>query len=375
MASADERFPRTIQVLQAGMEQGLHSGAQVYVSQNFLPVANFAVGENRPGVPLTPDTRMLWLSAGKPVTAVAVLQFIERGDFTLETLVSDLLPEFTGPGTERITIWNLLTHTAGLKPITTGFPELPWDDIIQRICAAGLKRDQTPGAEVGYDPGRTWFLLGEILQRRDGRKIDQIVRGEVLEPVGMLNSWMATPPEEYDADPERIGVTYTSKQGVLTANRSIQREMTFRPSPGSSMRGPIRELGVFYEMLLRNGKTQFGQQLLLPETVKAMTSRQRQGKLDLSFQRTIDFGLGAILNSARYNEGIVPYGYGLFAADSTFGHGGSQSAIGFADPVNQVVVAAITNGMPGDDLHNERFQKLNTAIYADLGLTTSSESA
>ncbi len=363
-------FPRTVALINDGIAQGLHAGLQVYVSRNDSPLADFAVGVNSIGHPLTTDTRMLWLSSGKPITAAAAMQFVERGQLQLETPVVEVIPEFTGPGTERITLWNLLTHTAGLKPIVTGYPDHDWDQIIQKICAAGLKRDQTPGAEVGYDPGRTWFLLGEMLQRLDGRPIAQIVREDILEPIGMNSSWMAVPVDVYDAEPDLIGMMYTSKEGQLTLNRSHQKSVATVPSPGSNMRGPVRELGLFYEMLLRHGMTRNGRQLLKPDTVDAMTRRQREGKLDVSFQHVIDFGLGLIINSKQYGDTFIPYGFGEYASDNSFGHGGSQSSIGFADPERNLVVAAIANGMPGDEAHNRRFHDLNTAIYEDLGLGT-----
>lgn len=361
-------FPRTSRVIQNGIEHGLNMGMQLYVSVNLEPVLHVAVGENQPGIPLTTDTRMLWLSAGKPITATATLQAIEKRQLSLDTPIVTILPEFTGPGTENITIWNLLTHTAGLKPILTGFPDHSWDDIVKKICTAGLKRDQSPGAEIGYDPGRTWFLLGEILQRLEKRSIAEIVRQDVLEPLGMSNTWLAMPEAEFDAHPELIGISYTSKGGLLTPTRGHHREGVTKPAPGSNMRGPIRELGWFYESLLRQGMTPGGSTLLRPETVEEMTSRQREAKLDTSFQRVIDFGLGVIINSRKYGGGTVPYGYGQFASDATFGHGGSQSSIGFADPVHKVVVAAIANGMPGDEQHNLRFHNLLTAIYEDLGI-------
>jgi hypothetical protein len=57
-----------------------------------------------------------------------------------------------------------------------------------------------------------------------------------------------------------------------------------------------------------------------------MRRRHREGLLDKSFRRVIDWGLGVIVNSARHNEGILPYGFGAKASDDTFGHGGNQSS-------------------------------------------------
>ena len=135
------------------------------------------------------------------------------------------------------------------------------------------------------------------------------------------------------------------------------------------MRGPIRDLRRFYEMLLREGKTESGGQILSEESVRKMTTRQRVDQFDHSFQHTVDFGLGVIINSNRYGAETVPYGFGRYASESSFGHGGAQSSIGFADPEHRLVVCAVANGCPGEERHNARFRELNSAIYEDLGLT------
>ena len=89
---------------------------------------------------------------------------------------------------------------------------------------------------------------------------------------------------------------------------------------------------------------------------------------DQTFQHKVDWGYGIIVNSNQYGAETVPYGFGRHASENTFGHGGAQSSVGFADPQHQLVVAAVANGCPGEELHNERFRELNSAIYEDLGL-------
>ena len=65
-------LPRPKQLLEDGIAQDLHPGAQVYASINEDPVADFAIGEARPGVPMQTNTLNLWLSSSKPVTAIAI---------------------------------------------------------------------------------------------------------------------------------------------------------------------------------------------------------------------------------------------------------------------------------------------------------------
>ena len=133
----------------------------------------------------------------------------------------------------------------------------------------------------------------------------------------------------------------------------------------------MRELAAFYEMLLGQG-SRGAVRLLKPQTVWQMTARVREGMFDETFRHTMDWGLGLIINSNRYGVETVPYGYGRHASASTFGHGGSQSSSAFADPERELVVAVVLNGMPGERKHNNRIRDINSAIYEDLGLASSS---
>jgi CubicO group peptidase (beta-lactamase class C family) len=134
------------------------------------------------------------------------------------------------------------------------------------------------------------------------------------------------------------------------------------------MRGPMHDLARFYEML-RLGGSIGGTQVLKPETVAAMVTRQRVGMFDQTFRQTIDWGLGIILNSAHYGPGI-PYQFGPHASPDTFGHGGSQSSTGFCDPRHKLCVGLVFNGMPGEAAHDKRLRATLKALYEDLGMVT-----
>lgn len=368
--SPDDLLPRTCRVIRQGIAEKLHLGMQVFVSKKFAPIADFALGENAPGEDLATNFLLPWLSAGKPITAVAILQRVEAGVLHLDQPVCDIIPEFTVQGKERITLTDLLRHTSCLKPIATGWPRRNWQEIVEKICQTGIRRDRGDGLIGCYDPARSWFILGEMLQRvdRKQRTIDQIVRDDVLLPLGMENSWMAIPAERQDEILPRLGQTYTSQNNTLTPAAGNTPNYCLTPSPGGSLRGPIRELAHLYEMLLRGGMSSTSQVLLKPETVELMTRRHREAEFDATFQHIVDFGLGIIINSNQYGAETVPYGFGRFASENSFGHGGAQSCIGFADPQHQLVVTAVANGLPNEEIHNQRFREFNSAIYQDLAL-------
>ncbi len=363
------RFPRTHRMIQQGIDERRHLGMQVSLSIDGQPLADFALGDNIPGSPLSHDTLMPWLSSGKPITAAAVLRLIDGGDLRLDQPVREVIPEFGERGKEDVTIRHLLTHTVGLRPIHAGWPEKSWDEILAKVCSTAIRAGWRLGQQAAYDPHRTWFVLGEILQRIHQRPIELILRREVLEPLGMNSSGLAVPDGRLESLAPRIGVMHALQGEELVPTSLHLRPAISAPSPGSSFRGPARELGRFYEMLLRGGASADGTQFLAERTVREMTRRQREGMFDETFQHQVDFGLGLIINSNRYGWETVPYGFGRHAADASWGHGGSQSSIGFADPVHRLVVVAIANGSPGELLHNERNREITAAIYEDLGLT------
>src|SRR2546421_12401723 len=104
-------LPRTTAAIERGIDQGLHIGAQLYVSRHGQVVADVAFGEAHRGVPMRTDTLMLWLSAGKPITAVAVAQMKERGRLDWDDHVARHIPEFAAGGEEAHTIRHILTPT------------------------------------------------------------------------------------------------------------------------------------------------------------------------------------------------------------------------------------------------------------------------
>jgi CubicO group peptidase (beta-lactamase class C family) len=366
------RFPRTRAAIEAGIDAGLHLGAQLYASLHGVAVADAALGENRPGEPLTRGHLMLWLSATKPVPAVALAQLWERGLLELDDPVALHLPEFAAQGKEGITLRHLLTHTGGIRMLDTGWPGLPWDEIIARICAMRPEPRWVPGQKAGYHQASSWFILGEVIQRVAGRPFSAYVRAEIFAPLGMDDSWIGMPPDRYAAYREagRIGAMWNTEGTAGTIARDHAwdtEERCVAPSPGGNGYGPLRELGRFYEMLLGRGSRQ-GQRVLLPQTVEAFTSPHRVGMVDATFKHVLDWGLGFIVNSIQYGAETVPYGYGHHASPRTFGHSGYRSSAGFADPERGLAVALAFNGTPAADAHERRVRAVLDALYEDLGL-------
>ena len=359
-------LPSTADLIAADFAAGQHKGFQLYVSLRGQVIADVASGEAAPGVPMLPETLVCWFSSGKPLTTMAIGLLWQRERLTLDDAVADHIPEFAQNGKESITIRHLLTHTAGLPGVETGYPQATWQDSLATICAAPIEADWVVGRTAGYHTMSSWFVLGELIARLSGRLFDTFVREEICEPLGMQETWLAVSPDRAAEFGDRLGHTWRRVgRNLEDLNWHTPPRLT-RASPGSSSRGPIRELGLFYEALLAalrgDGDPFFAQ------TVEAMTTPHRVGEFDRAFQHIVDFGLGFLVNSNRYGADTVPYSFGRHASPRAFGHGGAQSSIGFADPEHGLVVAWATNARIGEPRHNARNRAINTAIYEDLGL-------
>jgi len=355
----------------------LHPGAQLFAMLDGEVVVDLAIGDSRLDLhtPMSGETLTLFLSAGKPLTAAAIALLHDQGLLSFEDAVAKHIPEFGVNGKEQITIRHLLTHTAGIRALDTQYPFLTWQETLGRIYNMKPERDWVAGEKAGYHQHTSWYVLGEIINRVAGVSFDRWIYARILLPLGMSDVHFSLTAEEYDSyeKARRLGYLYDTapkpNAQEFSAPRPIPNYDTVlgasRPRPSASARGPIKQLALFYEMLRNGGRTKAGEQLLWPETVTLMTTRQRVGMFDQTFRQTIDWSLGLILNSSQYGPAI-PYQFGPHASASTYGHGGSQSSTGFCDPERKLVVGLLFNGTPGEPAHDKRLRATLKALYEDL---------
>ncbi len=362
-------LPKTLIALEAGIAAGQHAGAQLSIRYRDRSV-DLAIGTARRGVPMAADTILLWLSATKPVAAVCIAQLWERGLLRLDDPVSSFVPEFASHGKDRITLRHCLTHTAGIRAAANNFTRDGWEATIAKICDAKVEAGWEPGRKAGYHVASTWFILGEVVRRVDGRPFERYVREAVFLPLGMVDSWCGLPPDRYAAYGDRIGVMVSTDPAYRPVHNWDTPEMAALCKPGGNGRGPARELVRFYQMLLTGGDLD-GVRIVSPQTVEALTARARVGLYDESFKHDMDWCLGFVPNNAQYGADTVRYGYGPHAGWRTAGHGGHQSSVGWADFSHGLAGAVIFNGTPGEAAHDRRVRAVLGAVYEDLGIASS----
>ena len=320
----------------------------------------------RPGEPMLQDMVIPWLSAGKPITAVAVTQLWERECLSLDDPIAQWIPAFAVHGKESITLRHVLTHTGGFgsRFDLDGRADSS-ADAVARVCASRLRRGWVPGRRAAYQSRSGWQVLGELIRLISGLSPQEYVAAHVLQPAGLQRTWLWADCATVAASGMVLAPLFDTSGPQPTVASRIPY-----CSPGVSVCGTVADLRRFYELLLLEGCAVSGTPVLSSSAVADLTARHRQGVMDESFRHVIDWGLGLVIDSNQYGADTVPYGFGRFCSPRSFGHGGSQCCTGFADPEHGLAVALAVNGRPGETTHAVRFRRALSALYEDLGLTT-----
>ncbi|KAJ7204747.1 beta-lactamase/transpeptidase-like protein [Mycena pura] len=196
------------------------------------PVYSRQVGTRHfddPSSGLIDEDTVFWLcSQTKLITSIAALQLVEQGKITLDTAVSEVLPELANPvvvtgyddagkpatstpATAQITLGQLLNHTSGLSyalngMITTGpsagLPLACMHNYKGKDVSAFFKilKGDLPGVPVQFEPGSNFVYgfstdcVGFIVERLSGKSLEQYFQEHIFAPLGITSlSFYLTP--------------------------------------------------------------------------------------------------------------------------------------------------------------------------------------
>ena len=172
--ASKEDAPVRIEKLMLEYErEGLFSGAVLAAEgDSLLFEGAYGLADREWQIPNTLDTRFRIASISKPFTQILVLQQVEEGNLELDDVISEHIPEYSGPGADVITIEQLLTHTSGVTGewAVTELERIERDyhthrQLLEHI--AGYELWFEPGSRAGYS-NFGYFLLAVILERTSG---------------------------------------------------------------------------------------------------------------------------------------------------------------------------------------------------------------
>ena len=372
-AQTPPNFAPIAPLVEAAIERHELPGAVVLVGRGDSVVYRQAFGQRavQPAPePMTEDTIFDLASLTKVVaTTTSIMQLVEAGRIRLNDPVARYIPEFGRYHKDAITIRHLMTHTSGLRPDLELEVEFSGaDEAIRR--AVEEVPTAAPDERMVYSD-INYFLLGDIVRRVSGERLDRYAKTHIFDPLGMKDT-MFLPPEALRA---RIAPTERCLERAwpcpstavgpdrqaIPFLRGIVHDPTARRMDGvaghAGLFSTAADLSRFCRMLI-NGGALDGARILAPATIARMTAPSTPiGMRDVR-------GLGWDIDSSfSSNRGeLFPIG--------SFGHTGFTGTSLWIDPQSKVYVVFLSNRVHPDGKGDVTPLRARVATVAAAALLT-----
>lgn len=351
-----DQLKRLSAAIQRDVEANLYDGGAIVVARDGIIGLHEAIGfANRATHrPCRIDDVFNILSVTKAFTDVIILSLIERGKLALTTRVVDIIPEFKGRAKETVTVFHLITHTAGSPQVL--FPVEAklmgnLDAVIKEICKLDLI--SVPGKSVSYSPLWGHALLGEIIRRLDDdkRALRNIFQGELFGPLGMVDTALG---RRRDLSSRIVPiVAHDPSFGNMSA-KEVENHNSFITEaaeiPWMGGVSTAHDLFRFAEMLRRGGELD-GVRILSPASVKQATTIQTGTLVNEYYgpvmeEHAIQLPPANIgLDFQIRGEGIGPNSMGNLTSPRTFGKFGLGGMGFWVDPERDVTFVFLRSGL------------------------------
>ncbi len=387
------RLARLDAYLQQSVDSQWIAGAVALVMRDGVVVYEKAVGwrDREARQPMRTDAIFRIASQSKAITSTAIMMLVEEGRIALTDPVSRWLPSFasttvasradTGrtltPARRRITIFDLLTHTAGISYGTDA-------SVATRYRAAGLG----PAAGFGWytadkdepicttmdrlgtlpfvaQPGEAFVygyntdILGCVVERASGLPLDKFIATRITGPIGMTDTDFFVPTEKAS----RLAVVYRSDSTghAVRADTGQRGQGHYVDGPrrsfagGAGLTSTARDYARFLDALRLSstlGNTVGGARILSPRSVDLMTTNQVGTRYSAEGN---GFGLGFATTDRLGANGFNSVG--------TFSWGGAYATAYQVDPKERLVMVLMLQNLPSSaDLP----RKFPTLVYQAL---------
>jgi CubicO group peptidase (beta-lactamase class C family) len=269
-------------------------------------------------IPDDSSTKFRIGSMTKQFTAASILLLEERGKLSTDDYVKKYMPDAPAAW-DKITIYNLLTHTSGI-PSFTSFPDYSTSEATPTTPKALVERFRDKPLE--FQPEEKWnysnsgyVLLGYLLEKISGQTYADFVTQNIFKPLGMKDSG------------------YDSNSAVIP-----HRATGYTPSPGGPINSGYIDMtipfsaGAIYSSthdLLMWEQALFGGKVLSAASLKKMTTPYKE-----------NYGCGLMITTTK---GHLEYEHGG-------GIEGFNTEMAYYpdDKLTVIVLANLNGGAPGD---------------------------
>jgi len=232
-------------------------------------------------IPLANDHIFLIASVSKVITATALLQLYEDGQFSLGDKVNDYLPfnvKIPNQATD-ITFQMLLTHTSGIADGSALDEQYYYGEDPPVALGFFLENYLVPGGNFynasenfhDFEPGTKYeysnigsALIGLLVEEISGTDFNTYCKQNIFNPLGMSNTYW-----RLDEISQTIVTPYNYENGQYEA---IQH-YTFTDYPNGGLRSTGTDLFKFLSAFTQGGQSN-NYELLTQSTLNSMTSPQ-----------------------------------------------------------------------------------------------------
>ncbi|MBS1493833.1 MAG: serine hydrolase [Bacteroidetes bacterium] len=238
------------------VEYGLFNGSVMVVENgNTILSKGYGYSDFVNKTPNTPETKFRVGSITKQFTSMLIMQLVEKGKIKLDGKLSDYLPYYRKDQGDKITIHNLLTHTSGI-PNYTAIPDFMQKHLNDPLTPKELILKYGSG-DLEFEPGTSWnysntgyVILGAIIEEVTGKKYEEVLQENILNPLGMTNSGY----EHNDVKMTNQAIGYDNNFNGVTPAKYI--DMTI-PHAAGAMYSTVEDLykwdrALYTEKLLSN---------------------------------------------------------------------------------------------------------------------------
>lgn len=314
-------------IVEDAIRQGQVPGAVLLVWHNGEVVYRKAFGSRslEPArATMSVDTIFDIASLTKVVaTTTAIMQLVEQGKVRLNDPVVRYLPEFGQNGKQQVTVRELLTHFSGLpKDLPLNYSWQGRDTGYRLAFSSEL--EYPPGSHFRYSDVN-FIVLGAIVERVSGEKLDAYCQKNIFIPLGMTHTRFLPPASWL---PSIAPTQYDEQHRML---RGVVHDPTARRMGGVAGHAGVfstaDDLSKFAQALMHGSK------VLTRLSVEKMTTPQQPPTA------TILHGFGWDIDSPySSNRGeLLPVG--------SFGHTGFTGTSLWIDPTTQTYIILLTNAV------------------------------
>jgi uncharacterized protein YbbC (DUF1343 family)/CubicO group peptidase (beta-lactamase class C family) len=263
---------------------------------------------------------------------------------------------------------HLLTHTSGLRPDLE--LEIEFHGADEAIRRAVEEVPTAPPGERFVYSDINFFLLGDIVRRVSGERLDQYAKAKVFDPLGMKDTTFL-PPESWRP---RIAPTEACRERAWPCGgegvsflRGVVHDPTARRMDGvaghAGLFSTAADLSRFCRMLLGGGRLG-NARILSPAAIARMTSPSTPPEM-----RAVR-GLGWDIDSSySSNRGE------LFPIGSSYGHTGFTGTSLWLDPATKSYVIFLSNRVHPDGKGDVTALRGRVATVAAAALITAGDAA